>query len=451
MHDNTLGNVSRNEAGVVRSKGLSGGLKDGLGGGLRNRFSHRVDEALLGLCQKALRHSVTGGLRLSLPSGATALIGRDDSGAAASLELRSYRVLWNALRRGSIGFAESYMAEDARSDELLDLFGFFIANKQALHSAGRGQFRVRWRDRMLHALRRNTRTGSQRNIEAHYDLGNDFYRLWLDPEMTYSSGLYETASATLETAQDAKYDRIIDALELEPGHRILEIGCGWGGFARRAAERGYHVTGLTLQAARARMAELGLAERTDVCLQDYRDATGTFDRIVSIEMIEAVGAENWPTYFKCIHDRLTPGGIAVLQGITIAPQIYTAYRRKPDFVQRYIFPGGMLPTQDIIREQAEAVGLEFECLHNFGHSYARTLAEWRQRFHVAWPEIAALPKHEHRGRAFDERFRRMWDYYFAYCEAGFAHGTVDVGIFKLRKPASPARLREMEAASWPTT
>lgn len=459
MHDNTLGTLSRNEADAVRSKVLKGGPGRGLGSGLsslRNRISRRVDEALLGLCQKTLRNSLSGALRLTLPSGSQALIGREDSNAAASLELRSYRMFWNALRRGSIGFAESYMAEDACSDDLLALFGFFIANKQALQSAGRGQFRVRLQDRLFHALRRNTRTGSQRNIKAHYDLGNDFYRLWLDPEMTYSSGLYATGTATLEAAQDAKYRRIIDALELKPGHRILEIGFGWGGLARRAAGRGAHVTGLTLsqeqlKAARARMAALGLAGHTDLRLQDYRDATGTFDRVVSIEMIEAVGAENWPTYFKCLHDRLAPGGIAVLQGITIAPQIYAAYRRKPDFIQRYIFPGGMLPTQDIIREQAEAAGLEFECVQNFGHSYARTLAEWRQRFHAAWPEIAALSSDEHRGRAFDERFRRMWDYYFAYSQAGFTHGTVDVGIFKLRKPAPTPRRREVEAAPCLTT
>ena len=196
MHDNTLGSVNRNEADAVRSKVLKGGSGRGLGNGLgslRNRINRRVDEALLGLCQKTLRNSLSGALRLTLPSGAQVLIGREDSNAAASLELRSYRVFWNALRRGSIGFAESYMAEDACSDDLLALFGFFIANKQALQSAGRGQFRVRLQDRMFHALRRNTRTGSQRNIEAHYDLGNDFYRLWLDPEMTYSSGLYETA------------------------------------------------------------------------------------------------------------------------------------------------------------------------------------------------------------------------------------------------------------------
>ena len=211
------------------------------------------------------------------------------------------------------------------------------------------------------------------------------------------------------------------------------------------------MTGLTLsqqqlKATGTRMAALGLAEHTDLRLQDYRDATGTFDRVVSIEMIEAVGAENWPTYFKCLHDRLAPGGIAVLQGITIAPQIYAAYRRKPDFIQRYIFPGGMLPTQEIIRKQAGAVGLEFECVQNFGHSYARTLTEWRQRFHAAWPEIAALPRGEHRGRAFDERFRRMWDYYLAYCQAGFTHGTVDVGIFKLTKPPMTQRSQDMEAA-----
>ena len=396
----------------------------------RHRVQRRFDEAILRVCRYALRRLDRGHLRLTLPSGASALLGGARPGADASLELRSYRVFWDAMRRGSIGFADCYMDGAVDTSDLLTLFGFFLDNRQALKSAGRGQFRVRIQDRTYHARRRNTKAGSQRNIEAHYDLGNDFYRLWLDPGMTYSSGLHETPGSTLEAAQNAKYQRIMTALDLVPGHSLLEIGCGWGTFAALAARRGALVTGLTLSrqqlgAARALLAGQGLDQLCEIRLEDYRDTTGTFDRIASIEMIEAVGAENWPAYFSTINDRLAAGGIAVLQAITIAPEVYETYRGKPDFIQRYIFPGGMLPTPDLIRAHAQATGLGYERVTTFAASYARTLSMWRTRFHAAWPRIEAL--------GFDARFKRMWDYYLAYCEAGFASGTIDVGIYRLTK------------------
>jgi cyclopropane-fatty-acyl-phospholipid synthase len=289
-----------------------------------------------------------------------------------------------------------------------------------------------WADRLFHRSRSNTRRGSRRNIEAHYDLGNAFYRLWLDAGMTYSSGIYRSDTDTLETAQAEKYRSIIAALELESGHHLLEIGCGWGGLAEAAARAGAHVTGTTisaeqLTASRERMAAAGLAGRVSLHFEDYRDTRGTFDRIASVEMIEAVGANNWATYFRTLADRLRPGGVSVIQAITIRPDLYDSYRRNPDFIQRYIFPGGMLPTVPKMQEHCRAAGLAFETVETFGASYARTLREWRRRFEAAWPRIAAI--------GFDERFRRMWEYYLAYCTVGFECRTIDVGLYRLRKPA----------------
>jgi cyclopropane-fatty-acyl-phospholipid synthase len=397
------------------------------------RFRRRFDEAVLRVCARLISPSAAGRLHLVLPSGACIVIAGSRPGSDAHLALKSYGVFRRALRGGSIGFAESWMAGEIESADLVALFAYFLDNKATLKRAGRGTFRVRSHDWTYHRSRANTRVGSRANIAAHYDLGNDFYRLWLDQTMTYSSAVFTPRGSSLEDAQEAKYEQVFAALALEPGHRLLEIGSGWGGFALRAARRGARVTGLTL--SREQLAESqsllgqnGFAGGSEIRFEDYRDVTGTFDRIASIEMIEAVGEENWPSYFAAIHDRLAPGGIAVLQAITIDEQIYPSYRAKADFIQRYIFPGGMLPTCDHMRVNAQAAGLEFEQVDRFGVSYARTLAAWRQRFNAAWPDIKAL--------GFDERFRRMWDYYFAYCEAGFERGTVDVGIYRLRRRAA---------------
>ena len=248
--------------------------------------------------------------------------------------------------------------------------------------------------------------------------------------MNYSSALYRRPGATLEEAQEAKIDRIIDALALRGGERVLEIGCGWGALSERLATRhGCAVMAITLSHeqlshARHRIREAGAADRVEVRLQDYRDVEGRYDRIVSIEMIEAVGVDYWPVYFAKLRDSLIPGGLAVLQAITISEATYTSYRSHPDFIQRYIFPGGMLPTAGILREEARRVSLTVTSEFAFGDSYARTLVEWRERFQKAWPRLAAL--------GFDERFRRMWDYYLCYCEAGFRAGILDVGLFQLR-------------------
>ena len=382
--------------------------------------------------RRMLRWNPKGSVLVELPNGHKALFGTPGIGADAHLHINSYRVIGKALRRGTLGFAEAYIDGDIDSADLTALFRFFVHNMEGFEEAGRGLFKRRIPDKLAHRLRRNTKRGSQRNISEHYDLGNDFYRLWLDADMNYSSGIYpERGNASLAAAQEAKLDRVLDLLELSGGEEILEIGCGWGAFARRAASgHGAHVTGLTLsreqlQHAEATAQAAGLGEACAFRLEDYRDTGGTYDRIASIEMIEAVGEENWPRYFRTLHDRLKPGGSAVVQAITIDEARYERYRRKPDFIQRYIFPGGMLPTATIIAGQAARAGLTLDRIERFGASYAKTLREWRDRFEKAWPEIARL--------GFDEAFRRKWHYYLCYCEAGFLEGTIDVGLYRMKK------------------
>jgi cyclopropane-fatty-acyl-phospholipid synthase len=390
------------------------------------------DRQLLRACVAATRGIDRGRLRLTLPSGASAVIGRGGANEA-HLTLRNFAVFAKALRRGTIGFAEAWMNRDIDSPAIGDVLAFFVDNKAGLRASGRGYFRVRQGDKRFHRTRSNSREGARRNIAAHYDLGNDFYRHWLDAGMTYSSARFSASDMTLGEAQVEKNRRLIAGLELRAGHRLLEIGCGWGGFAEAAARAGAKVTGLTISAeqlsyGRQRIAAAGLADAVDLRFQDYRDATGTFDRIASVEMIEAVGEDHWPSYFGTIARRLAPGGLAMIQAITIDPAIYDNYRSKADFIQRYIFPGGMLPTEVVMAEQARQVGLEFEVVERFGRDYTRTLAAWRVAFEQAWPQIAGL--------GFDERFRRMWLYYFIYCEIGFDRGLTDVGHYRLRRPAT---------------
>lgn len=371
---------------------------------------------------------LVGSIRLTLPSGRSATVGAGP--IAATLTLRTYAALWRSIRRGTLGFADAYMSGDVETRDLGELFRFFIDNRHDLERRSRGLTRGRGADRAYHRARANTHMGSRRNISAHYDLGNAFYRQWLDPRMIYSSALYDADAQTLEHAQQSKIAAIMDALDLAPDARVLEIGCGWGALAIEIARRGGDVTGITIsdeqyRHADATIAAEGLEGRARIALQDYRDTEGMFDRIVSVEMVEAVGEEHWPVYFKTLHDRLVPGGAAVLQAITIRESSFEGYRSRPDFIQRYIFPGGMLPTKTILAEQALDAGLFFEPIMNFGQSYARTCAEWLARFESHWPHIAEL--------GFDERFRRMWRYYLKYCEAGFDKGVIDVGLYRFVK------------------
>jgi cyclopropane-fatty-acyl-phospholipid synthase len=388
------------------------------------------DDLALSVVARALA-GLDGSLALTLPSGRTGVIGRGPD-VRAALALRSYALLWRSIRRGTLGFADAYLSGDVETHDLSAVFQFFIDNRETLTRTSRGLMRGRRADRLFHHGRANTRDGSRRNIAAHYDLGNAFYGLWLDDSMMYSSGIYRNPEDDLEVAQRTKIGVVLDALNITAGRRVLEIGCGWGEMAIAMARAGADVAAITVSReqhnlARQRVLAAGVQDRVDVRFEDYRDVAGSFDRIVSIEMIEAVGQENWPVYFSRLRDLLMPGGTAVVQAITIREQSFESYRARPDFIQRYIFPGGMLPTKTALAEEGAAAGLGFETICTFGASYARTCADWLQRFEANWSDIAAL--------GFDERFRRMWRYYLQYCEAGFSRGVIDVGLYRFTKPA----------------
>lgn len=372
-----------------------------------------------------------GALTIVLPSGRTRRLGNRDTGPQATLRLNNFGALRKGIRRGSVGFAEAYIAGDVDCDDLTAFFRFFLQNRASMSKANPGIFRKAASDIAYHLSRANTREGSKQNISEHYDLGNEFYAAWLDPTMTYSSAYFTQPDQSLEDAQKAKYRRVADLAGVAEGDSVLEIGCGWGGFAHLAAEEyNASVTGITLSAeqlkyARSRIEDAGLTDRVEFRFEDYRDTTGRFDHVCSIEMIEAVGEEHWPDYFRTVHDRLKPGGAASIQAITIHEKEFEDYRRSVDFIQRYIFPGGMLLTKKIIEDQGRAVGLALENADCFRLSYARTLEAWRQRFLAAWPAIARM--------GFDEAFRRKWLYYLSYCAAGFIEGSIDVGIYRLRR------------------
>ena len=395
--------------------------------------AHLFERFAIHVGKRLLKGNVQGSLLVTLPSGRRVRVGRKGNGHEAELKLNSFALARNALRRGSIGFAESYIDGDFETPDLLAVFQFFVRNEELFANAGRGFFKVRGLDRIAHSLRRNSLSGSRRNIAEHYDLGNAFFEIWLDPDLNYSSALYENAEQPLEVAQKAKLDLVARMAGIEKEDEVLEIGCGWGAMARHMAGLGADVTAITLSQeqlahARAEASRRGLTERNRFLLQDYRKVTGQFDRIVSIEMIEAVGQTYWETYFKTLHDRLRPGGSAAIQAITIEEKRFDSYSRSADFIQRYIFPGGMLLTKQSIDEHARKAGLVPAASQCFGESYARTLREWCRRFDENWPQIAAL--------GFDERFGRMWRYYLIYCEAGFLDGSIDVGVYRLEKPSA---------------
>jgi cyclopropane-fatty-acyl-phospholipid synthase len=380
------------------------------------------------MLEPLIPHLLTGRLQLVLPNGEVIDRRGADSGPDATLTLQRWRGLWRILFEGDDGFSGGYIDGDWTTPDLAQLLELGTCNEAVLNPRTKNWL-VGWaRNRISHALRTNTRRGSRRNIAAHYDLGNEFFAPWLDAGMNYSSALY-TGAETLERAQLQKLDRIGDLLALAGGERVLEIGCGWGALAERLICRyGAIVYGITLSTeqlayAKARLAGEAANGRADLRLLDYRDVDGRFDRIVSIEMIEAVGEHYWPAYFTKLRACLATGGIAVLQAITIDENRFADYRQSPDFIQRHIFPGGMLPTRAIIEREAMRAGLRLVFQHSFGDSYARTLSEWRARFLRAWPRLETL--------GFSQSFRRMWEYYLVYCEIGFRCGAIDVGFYKL--------------------
>ena len=372
-----------------------------------------------------------GHLVLITPDQTRLLFGDAHDSTHATLQIHDWRACSRILSAGDIGFAEAYEAGWIDTPDLTALLRLALRNDQALDRALFGGALSRAWYTLCHWLRPNTRQGSSRNIQAHYDIGNDFYRLWLDRSWTYSSAIFDgDYTLPLETAQQRKYQRIINTLGLRPGQRVLEIGCGWGGFAEHAARQGIHVHGLTispsqLEIARQRIDHAGLQELVQLELRDYRDVQGSYDAIVSIEMFEAVGERFWPQYFKTVAARLNSGGKALVQSITIDERHFPRYRKSADFIQQYIFPGGMLPSPERFVQGAERAGLQCEERHAFGHDYAETLRRWRSAFHDTRPQAAA--------QGFDERFMRIWDLYFAYCEAAFDEERTDVVQFLLHK------------------
>ena len=379
---------------------------------------------------KMLERLAHGRLQLTLPDGATLDFGRRRPGR----EHRSARLARVQAHPGLGRHRLCRRLDGRRLDQQPTrpaLLTLLARNRAALDGAIYGSGFGRALHGLLHALRANTRRGARRNIAAHYDLGNDFYALWLDPGMTYSSALFEgDATRSLEQAQTAKHERVLERLAAPAGSHVLEIGCGWGSFAEHAAQRGLRVSGITLSRAqldyaRQRVAQAGLGHHARFELRDYRDLHARYDAVVSIEMFEAVGERWWPTYFARLAARLPRGGRALLQSIVIDETLFARYRSSSDFIREYIFPGGMLPTVARVHAAAARAGFEVLESHPFGVDYARTLALWRERFLAAQPQLRRL--------GFDERFERMWLFYLAYCEAGFLAGSTDVVQFLLRR------------------
>ncbi len=375
----------------------------------------------------------SGSVEVRLPDGRLFTARGAAPGPVGRIDVHEPELFARLVRQGDLAFPEAYMEGWWSTPDLQALLDVLVENNDAVCYSFPGSGLVRAFERLRHALRANTRRGARRNIARHYDLGNDFYRLWLDETMTYSSALFHSGRETLAEAQRNKYAAICDLIGLAPGDHVLEIGCGWGGFAEHAiAERGARVTALTLSReqhdhTRRRLFEAGLADRAEVCLRDYRDERGSYDGIASVEMFEAVGERYWPTYFATLRDRLKPGATAALQIITIPDRTFPAYRRGTDFIRKHIFPGGMLPSPGALRREAAAAGLVFASETGLGQSYSRTLRLWRRAFHASRAEVARL--------GFDERFLRMWDFYLASCAATFRAGTTGVAQLALRRPA----------------
>jgi cyclopropane-fatty-acyl-phospholipid synthase len=365
-----------------------------------------------------------GQIDLHLPNGKKeTFVGKSD-GTRTAIKLRDWRVIRNLALNGDIGFAEDYREGLWETDDLPGLLSFAMENETSVDALIFGSLPARWIERFANVFSRNTRGGSRRNIRAHYDLGNDFYALWLDKTMTYSSALFNAQHHSLEDAQHAKYDRILTQTG-KTGGSVLEIGCGWGGLAERALEKGdYHIKGITLSERQKSFADSRLSGRAEIALEDYRDQSGTYDSIVSIEMFEAVGEEYWPAYFNKIKNLLHRDGHAVIQTITISDSRFPKYRNSSDFIRKHIFPGGMLPSPSLFVRHAEKAGLGCADQFGFGKDYALTLETWLRNFDSCRAEINAL--------GYNDAFTRMWRFYLAACIASFRTQRTDVIQFTLR-------------------
>jgi cyclopropane-fatty-acyl-phospholipid synthase len=379
------------------------------------------------LARKALAFAAgikRGSLEIELPDGRMLRIRGEEQGTNGHLKIYNYNFAKRFITEGDLGLAESNLQGEWESRDLTAFFRVFAENVTMSERFLKNRPITRLLQLYRHWKNRNSKAGSRRNIHAHYDIGNSFYDKWLDRTMTYSSAIFAPGDNDLAAAQTRKYRSLAEMANIKPGDHVLEIGCGWGGFAEFAAsEIGCKLTCLTISTeqfnyASKRIADAGLADRVTFKLQDYREETGRYDAIASIEMFEAVGEKYWPTYFGQLRDLLKPGARAGLQVITIRDEGFEAYRSEVDFIQAYIFPGGMLPSPKIMQEMGEKYTVPLVNQRIFGIDYAETLAQWRERFRAAWPELTR--------QGFDERFRRMWEYYLAYCEAGFRAKTIDV-------------------------
>src|ERR1700689_5196009 len=350
-----------------------------------------------------------GTLDVTLPDGRTVRLGGIEPGPSAAMKLYGYGFASRLLNGGDIGIAEAYLHGEWDTPDLTQFLYLFCVNHDLIQAMLGDKPLMRFVQIVRHWFNRNTKRQARRNIYAHYDIGNAFYSAWLDPSMTYSSGLFEEGTPDLTAAQNNKYRRLAEAIDLQPGQKLLEIGCGGGGLTISKEQRDF---------AQKRISDAGLNEKVEIRLQDYRDERDRYDRIASIEMIEAVGEEFWPKYFSQLRDRLLPGGLAGIQAITIQDNLFQTYRREVDFIQRYVFPGGMLPSPQVLKALGERFGVPVIRERIFGQDYAKTLATWQNNFRAAWPSLMPL--------GFDDRFRRLWEYYLAYCEAGFLSGNIDV-------------------------
>ena len=356
------------------------------------------------------------------------------AGLGAEIHVHDPDIFARLIREGDLGFSEAYVEGGWSTPDLQAFMDLVHADNPSVYDGFPGMALVRVYERLRHVLRANTKRQAKKNIASHYDLGNDFYALWLDETMTYSSALFHTGQESLEAAQRAKYASMVDRIGAKPGEHVLEIGCGWGGFAEYAAgERGLRVTGLTISKAQhdyavARMQRTGLSDRVDLKLQDYRDERGRYDGIASIEMFEAVGEKYWPVYFDTLRDRLNPGRYATLQVITVQDPRYEIYRNGVDFIQKYIFPGGMLPSRTVLSAEIRRAGLSLVGSLEFGESYSQTLRRWHRVFNDRWDDVARM--------GFDERFRRMWNFYLTSCAGAFHGGNCDVTQITVQRPAT---------------
>ena len=374
-----------------------------------------------------------GRLDFVLPDGRRFRAQGQKPGPAAEITIHNPDCIARLIREGDLGFSEAYLEGWWSTPDLQTFMDVVTTDNSEVYEGFGGMALVRLYERIRHWLRGNTKTQARRNIAYHYDLGNEFYGLWLDDSMTYSSALFRTGQESLERAQEQKYAQLVDSLKLQEGDHVLEIGCGWGGFAEYAAgKRGLKVTGLTISQAQhdfavARMRRAGLSDRVEIKLQDYRDERGQYDAIASIEMFEAVGEKYWPVYFDTVRERLKPGRLATLQIITVPDSRFETYRKGVDFIQKYIFPGGMLISPGRLQTEAARAGLETRGSLEFGESYSQTLRRWHETFLDRWERIQTM--------GFDDRFRRMWEFYLTGCAAAFHSGICDVTQITLRRPA----------------